>query len=73
MSVSASKWGLMARGTTEGGLSARYCLSVSESILADMLVVVVVVVVVEERLKSSRCSGGERARQRGRGVAAVRT
>lgn len=71
MSVSASKWGLMARGTIEGGLSARYCLSVSESILADMLVVVVVA--VEDRLKSSRCSGGERARQRGRGVAAVRT
>lgn len=37
------------------------------------MVVVVVVVVVEKRLKSSRCSGGERARQRGRGVAAVRT
>lgn len=57
----------MARGTIVGGLSARYCLSVSESMVADM---VVVVVVVERRLTSSHCSGGEliRARQLGRGV-----
>jgi hypothetical protein len=37
LSDSASKCGLMVRGTTEGGLSARYCLSVSESILTVIL------------------------------------
>lgn len=30
----------MVRGTTVGGLSARYCLSVSESILADIFAVI---------------------------------
>lgn len=30
----------MVRGTTVGGLSAKYCLSVSESILVDMFAVV---------------------------------
>lgn len=36
MSVKASKWGLIASGTTVGGLSARYCLRVSASMVADM-------------------------------------
>jgi hypothetical protein len=54
----------MARGTIVGGLSARYCWSVSESIVADILVVLVVVVVVERRLTRSRCSGGELMRAR---------
>jgi hypothetical protein len=39
LSLSASKWGLIASGTTLGGLSARYCLSVSASMLAVMLAV----------------------------------
>ena len=30
----------MVRGTTVGGLSARYCFSVSESILADIFAVI---------------------------------
>jgi hypothetical protein len=46
----------MARGTTVGGLSARYCLSVSESMVAVM---VLVVVETERRLVSSKGSGGE--------------
>jgi hypothetical protein len=38
----------MASGTTVGGLSARYCLSVSESMLAAMLVVYDLACVVED-------------------------
>lgn len=45
----------MVRGTTVGGLSAKYCLSVSESIVAVMLLVVVE---VESRLVSSKGIGG---------------
>jgi hypothetical protein len=44
---------LMVSGTTEGGLSARYCLSVSESILADMFVVSTFVSVFGDRQSCS--------------------
>lgn len=43
MSERASKWGLIASGTMVGGLSARYCVRVSESMDADMVVLVKVV------------------------------
>lgn len=46
----------MVKGTTVGGLSAKYCFRVSESIVAAMLLVVVE---VESRLVSSKGSGGE--------------